>query len=299
MTFKPVKTVVLPVAGLGTRLLPATKVMPKEMLPVVDTPLIQLAIDEAKAAGITSFVFIINQGKELLLEHFDDVPALRDVLERRGKLREIKKIQDASLPDGQPLTTYQKHALGLGHAIWCARELVGDEAFAVMLPDDAIRGDVPCLKQMVDFYTIHGGNMVAAMPVPDDQVSKYGILDFVSHDEYVGLVQSIVEKPSLDVAPSNFAVIGRYILQPEIFEFLDQMVRANETGAGGEIQLTDAIAKLMTVQELRGLFFNGERHDCGSELGFIKAQLAFGLQRSHLKEDLLNYMRELLLKENS
>ena len=296
---KPIKTAVFPVAGLGTRLLPATKAMPKEMLPIVDTPLIQMAIDEAKAAGIDSFVFIINQGKELLLEHFDDAPRLKDVLELRGKTRELKKVEMASLPDGQPLTTYQKHALGLGHAIWCARDLVGDEAFAVMLPDDVIRSSVPCLKQMVDFYAAHGGNVLASMMVADDQVSKYGILKPRDVKTNFCTIDSVVEKPVLGTAPSQYAIIGRYILQPEIFKHLDVMVQANMVGAGGEIQLTDAILKLLADQKAYGFFFEGERHDCGSELGFIKAQIAFGLERDHLKAELVDYMRAALLKHSS
>lgn len=296
---KPIRTAVFPVAGLGTRLLPATKAMPKEMLPIVDTPLIQMAIDEAKAAGIESFVFIINQGKELLLEHFDDAPRLKDVLSLRGKIRELKKVELASLPDGQPLTTYQKHALGLGHAIWCARDLVGDEAFAVLLPDDVIRSSVPCLKQMVDFYARTGGNVIASMKVEPDQVSKYGILKPKTINGQSCVIELLIEKPEVNAAPSNFAVIGRYILQPEIFAHLDEMVKANAIGAGGEIQLTDALVKLLAEQDLYGFFFDGERHDCGSELGFIKAQIAFGLDRAHLKEELLNYMSASLLNHKS
>ena len=294
---KPVRTAIFPVAGLGTRLLPATKVMPKEMLPIVDTPLIQLAIDEARDAGIESYVFVINHGKEMLLEHFDEAPALKDVLERRGKTIELKKVADATLPDGHLSTVYQKTPLGLGHAVWCARDVVGDEPFAVILPDDAIKAQTSCLKQMHDFYKSNGGNIVASMDVAPDQVSKYGMIDIETQDKNYIKIRSVVEKPPMEQSPSYYAVIGRYILQPEIFTILDGMVRDNATGAGGEIQLTDAIQKIIQTQNVYGYLFDGERHDCGSELGFIKAQLAFGMERAHLKSDLLDYIQKTILKQ--
>jgi UTP--glucose-1-phosphate uridylyltransferase len=291
---KKIRTAVFPVAGLGTRLLPATKIMPKEMLPIVDTPLIQMAIEEAKAAGIESFVFVINQGKELLIEHFDEAPALRDVLLKRGKTRELQKLNLATLPEGQPLMTYQKQALGLGHAIWCARDLIADDAFAVILPDDVIRAQTPCLEQMVKFYEMNQGNIMAAMRVAPEQISKYGAIDPADvHTDYCS-IQALVEKPEQDKAPSNFAVIGRYILHKDILNHLDDMVIKNQTGAGGEIQLTDAIAAMIPNHKTYGYFFEGERHDCGSELGFIKAQIAFGLDRPHLRADLLAYLKSQL-----
>ncbi len=295
-SIKTVRTAVFPVAGLGTRLLPATKVMPKEMLPIVDTPLIQLAIHEAQSAGIESFVFVINHGKEMLLEHFDEAPTLEDVLQKRGKTRELKKLADATLPDGYLSTVYQKNALGLGHAIWCARDIVGDEPFAVILPDDAIRSSTPCLQQLNEIYKSKGGNILASMEVEPQHVSKYGIIEMESQNDRVLHVKSLIEKPSLDQAPSHYAVIGRYILQPEIFGILDQMVKHNTTGAGGEIQLTDAIQSLLSSQNVYGYLFDGERHDCGSELGFIKAQLAFGMDRDHLRSDLIEYIQKTILK---
>jgi UTP--glucose-1-phosphate uridylyltransferase len=294
---KPVRTAIFPVAGLGTRLLPATKVMPKEMLPIVDTPLIQLAIDEARDAGIESFVFVINHGKEMLLEHFDEAPALEDVLKRRGKAIELKKLADAMLPDGHLSTVYQKNPLGLGHAVWCARDVVGDEPFAVILPDDAIKSNISCLKQMHDFYKLNGGNIVASMEVAPTQVSKYGMIDLESKYDHHVKIRSVIEKPPVGQSPSNYAVIGRYILQPEIFMILDDMVKQNATGAGGEIQLTDAIQAIISRQNVYGYLFDGERHDCGSELGFIKAQLAFGMERAHLKADLLDYIQKTILKQ--
>lgn len=284
--FKPVKKAVFPVAGLGTRLLPATKVMPKEMLTIVDRPLIQLAVEEAREAGIEEFIFVISDGKEVLLQHFLDSPALMTTLEKRNKTKEIKKVRDAELPESALKFVKQDQPLGLGHAVWCAKELVGDEPFAVILPDDTVMGAEGCLKQMVRAYNQTGNNVIASCEVAPEDTSKYGVFDLVSRKGDLLEVRGLVEKPAPEVAPSNMAIFGRYILQPEIFAYLD----AHETGAGGEIQLTDAMAKLINDQKFYGYLFKGERIDCGSEIGFIKAQIAFALQKPHLAEEIASYM---------
>ncbi len=290
-----IKTAVFPVAGLGTRLLPATKVMPKEMLPVVDMPLIQLAVDEAKAAGVERFIFVINTGKEMLLQHFDDAPMLMEMLEKRNKTDQIEKLKTTYLPEGQPQTAYQRNALGLGHAVWCARDLIeAGEAFAVMLPDDFIMGAKPCLKQMAEEYSRTGHNIVAAMEVADSEVSKYGI---VTPDQQNGRsvsVKAFVEKPKLEEAPSNLAVIGRYILSSDIMPILDKMVENKTTGAGGEIQLTDAMVELLKTSPFTAYEFEGERFDCGHDIGFVKAQIAYAMTKPHLAEELKNFMIERL-----
>ena len=292
---KQVKTAIFPVAGLGTRLLPATKAMPKEMLPIVDMPLIQLAVDEAKAAGIERFIFVINNGKEMLLEHFDDAPQLMDTLQKRNKLEQIEKLNLTNLPEGQPETTYQRQALGLGHAVWCARHLVDDEPFAVILPDDFIMGGVkPCLQQMAEEYSRTGNSIVAAMEVSDEDVSKYGIVTPGMRVDNSVEVKAFVEKPSLEDAPSNLAVIGRYILNPEIMDLLDDMVRAKRTGAGGEIQLTDAMVDLLKISPFTAYKFDGERFDCGYDLGFVKAQIAYAMTKPHLVPELTQFMIERL-----
>lgn len=291
---KSVKTAVFPVAGLGTRLLPATKVMPKEMLPIVDMPLIQLAVDEAKAAGVENFIFVINNGKEMLIEHFGDAPQLMDVLKERGKDRQIEKLRSTKLPDGQPQTAYQRKALGLGHAVWCARNLIGNEAFAVLLPDDFIMGQKPCLQQMAEEYSRTGHNIIAAMEVADEDVSKYGIITPGENNHRSTDVKAFVEKPSRENAPSNLAVIGRYILQPEIMPILDEMVASKSTGAGGEIQLTDAMATLLKTSPFTAYEFEGERFDCGADIGFVKAQIAYAMTKPHIAPELTQFMVERL-----
>lgn len=284
--FKPVKKAVFPVAGLGTRLLPATKVMPKEMLTIVDRPLIQLAVEEAREAGIEEFIFVVSDGKEVLLQHFQDSPALMDTLQKRGKTDQMKKIREAELPVGSLKAAKQDQPLGLGHAVWCAKEFVGDEPFAVILPDDTVLNSEGCLKQMVRAYNQTGGNVIAACEVPEKDTSKYGVFDVISKKGDLLTVRGLVEKPAPEVAPSNMAVFGRYILQPEIFAYLDK----HETGTGGEIQLTDAMAKLIFDQEFFGFLFKGERIDCGTEIGFVKAQIAFALNKPHLAEEIASYM---------
>jgi UTP--glucose-1-phosphate uridylyltransferase len=271
MAYKPVKKAVFPVAGLGTRFLPATKVMPKEMLPINDRPLIQHVFEEAREAGIEEFIFVTGRYKEMLEQHFDFQPELEDVLESRNKQDMLEKVRDSEIPVGKLFLTRQPRPLGLGHAVWCAKKLVGNEPFAVLLPDDIVRHDKSCLKQMVEAYEQHGGNIVAVRDVPKADTSKYGILDIASDDGKNVKVKGLVEKPAPEKAPSTLSIIGRYILQPDVFEHLS----AFETGAGGEIQLTDAMAKLIGNQPFHGLRFEGQHYDCGSRLGFIEANIAY------------------------
>lgn len=273
-SIKPVRKAVFPVAGLGTRFLPATKVMPKEMLPLVDRPLIQHAVEEARNAGIEEFIFVTGRHKEMLEEHFDYQPELAEKLEAVGKKDLLDKMRTAEIPEGSIFLTRQPKALGLGHAIWCARKLVGNEPFAIMLPDDVVLADQGCLSQMVAQYNKVGGNLVAVMDVPREDTSKYGILDIkADHGELVD-IKGLVEKPKPEMAPSTLSIIGRYILQPEVFEYL----AAFEKGAGGEIQITDAMAKLIGRQAFHGFRYDGIRFDCGNRLGFIEATIAYGMR---------------------
>ena len=286
--WKPVRKAVFPVAGMGTRFLPATKVMPKEMLPLVDRPLIQHAMEEAKAAGIEEFIFVTGRQKEMLEEHFDYQPELQRTLEARGKLDMLEKVKSTELSESQLFLTRQAKPLGLGHAIWCARKLVGDEPFAVLLPDDVILSDTPCLKQMINQYNETGGNMLAVMDVPREHTSKYGVLDVESDDGTLANVKGMVEKPKPEEAPSTLSVIGRYILQPEIFDQLSKF----ETGAGGEIQLTDAIAKFIGNQPLNGFRYKGQRYDCGSRSGFIEANIAFSLHDPEIGDEVKQMIKK-------
>lgn len=286
--WKPVRKAVFPVAGLGTRFLPATKVMPKEMLPLVDRPLIQHAIDEARDAGIEEFIFVTGRAKEMLEEHFDYQPELMATLEARGKTDLLDKIKSTALPEGSLFLTRQARPLGLGHAIWCAKKLVGDEPFAILLPDDVVLAERGCLSQMIDTYNKVGGNLVAVMDVPREQTASYGILDVRSDDGKLVDVKGLVEKPKPENAPSTLSIIGRYILQPEIFNHLATF----EKGAGGEIQLTDAMAKLLGKQPFHGVRYDGQRYDCGSRIGFIEANIAFSLQDPEIGND----VREILKK---
>ncbi|MGB1076993.1 MAG: UTP--glucose-1-phosphate uridylyltransferase GalU [Bdellovibrionales bacterium] len=286
--WKPIRKAVFPVAGMGTRFLPATKVMPKEMLPLVDRPLIQHAVEEAQAAGIEEFIFVTGRQKEMLEEHFDFQPELENTLEKRGKHDMIEKVRSSEIGESQLFCTRQARPLGLGHAIWCARKLVGDEPFAVLLPDDVILADTPCLKQMIDQYNETGGNMLAVMDVPREQTSKYGVLDVEEDNGKLASVKGMVEKPKPEDAPSTLSVIGRYILQPEIFEPLSKF----EKGAGGEIQLTDAIAKFIGNQPLNGFRYDGERYDCGSRAGFIGANIAYSLRDPEIGKTVQGYIRK-------
>lgn len=288
---KKIRTAVFPVAGLGTRFLPATKSMPKEMLPLVDRPLIQYAVDEARAAGITEFIFVTARGKSALEDYFDSAPALERELEAKGKLDLLAEVRNSTMPSGAIAYIRQQEALGLGHAVWCARGLIGDEPFAVLLADDVIAGDTPCLQQMVEAYDAAGGGcMAAVMDVPDAQVSNYGVLKVAEDRGDLVRAAGLVEKPALKDAPSNVAVIGRYILTTEVLKSLDKM----KEGAGGEIQLTDAIAEQVgTDIPVHGYRFRGTRYDCGSKAGFLRATVAFALAREDISEDFVGYIRQL------
>lgn len=267
------KKAVFPVAGLGTRFLPATKALPKEMLPLVDKPLIQYALEEARDSGIEEFIFVTGRGKTAIEDHFDQAFELEAMLEQRHKTEELDVLASIALPPGSITYTRQQVPMGLGHAVWCARHLIGDEPFAVLLADDFIRSTKPCLKQMIEAYT--DGNMVAVMDVDPEHVSKYGILDV--KQEIGGLLhaQGVVEKPKISEAPSTSAVIGRYILDSRIMGFLEYQ----SLGAGGEIQLTDAIARMLKQNiSLQGLRFTGKRYDCGSKAGFMAASLRLALE---------------------
>lgn len=291
---RPIRKAVFPVAGLGTRFLPATKAMPKEMLTINDRPLIQHVFDEAREAGIEEFIFVTGRHKELLEEHFDYQPELEYTLRKRGKDDMLAKVQDAEMPAGSLFLTRQPKPLGLGHAIWCARKLVGDEPFAILLPDVLMRGKTGCLKQMVDAYNDIGGNIIAVEDVPREETEKYGIVDTGGKTDSIAPVKGMVEKPSPPEAPSTLSVVGRYILQPEIFDHLGKF----ETGAGGEIQLTDAMCKLIGKQNFNTLRFDGKSYDCGSRLGFIQANLVYAMDDPQIgdgvKEILKQHAQDLL-----
>ena len=277
---KRVRKAVFPVAGMGTRFLPATKAIPKEMLPLVDKPLIQHAVEEARAAGIEDIIFVTSQGKSAIEDHFDINGDLNRLLETRGKDDALNAVRATEIGSGKLFYTRQQQPLGLGHAVWCARELVGDEPFAVLLPDDVVLAGTPCLKQMVQAYDQVGGNIVAVVDVPREHTNRYGILDVESQAEALVPVRGLVEKPKPADAPSTLSIIGRYILQPEVFDELDR----HERGAGGEIQLTDSMAKLIGRQPFHGLRFEGIRYDCGDKVGFLEANIAFALQMPDLAD---------------
>lgn len=270
---KPVRKAVFPVAGLGTRFLPATKVMPKEMLPIGDRPLIQHVYEEARDAGIEEFIFVTGRHKNMLQEHFDYQPELMKTLKERNKDDMLDKVRSSQMPEGKLFTTRQAKPQGLGHAIWCAKELIGNEPFAIILPDDLVLHKKGCLAQMMDTYQEKGGNVVAVKDVPREETQKYGIVDIGNIDNNVVEVKGLVEKPKAEEAPSTLSVVGRYILQPEVLDYLAQF----ERGTGNEIQLTDSMAKLIGQQPFHGLQFEGSHHDCGSRLGFIEANIAYGL----------------------
>ena len=273
MSIKPVRKAVFPVAGLGTRFLPATKAMPKEMLTVVDKPLIQYAVEEALEAGIEQLIFVTGRGKGALEDHFDVSFELETTMRARGK--SMAAIEHIRQQPGSPVYVRQQEPLGLGHAVWCAREIVGDEPFAVLLPDELMVGSPNFLAQMVDAYQQVGGNVIGALEVAPEETDKYGIISPGARDGALTEVTALVEKPKAGTSPSNLMIPGRYILQPEVMAIL----AAKETGAGREIQLTDAMAKLIGQQPFHGFTFNGERFDCGDKTGFIQANLALALAR--------------------
>lgn len=274
-----VRKVVFPVAGLGTRMLPATKVLPKEMLPVVDRPIIQYALEEAAAAGAQQFIFVTGRGKTIMEDHFDRAYELFDTLQKKAKTKELETLERAIPTAGEVVYTRQQEPRGLGHAVWCARHLVGDEPFAVVLVDDLIHGQQPCLAQMVEAQRQTGGNLLAVMEVPAEHTARYGVIDPGATDGRLTEVRGMVEKPKPEAAPSRLAVIGRYILMPEIFAILDQQ----EPGAGGEIQLTDAMAQLIGRQPFHGYRFAGRRFDCGDKLGYLEAIIAIAAERADLQ----------------
>ncbi|MBE7636837.1 UTP--glucose-1-phosphate uridylyltransferase GalU [Sneathiella sp. P13V-1] len=285
-----VRKAVFPVGGLGTRFLPATKAMPKEMLPVVDKPLIQYAVDEAREAGIEEFIFVTGRGKVLIEDHFDRSYELEQVLIERGKDAVLEKLTESLPSTGAVAYTRQREPLGLGHAVWCAKRFVGDEPFAVILADDLILSDTPALKQMIDARdNLGGGNILAAMEVPKEQTSRYGILSPGYDDGKTVEITNLVEKPDPSVAPSNLAVIGRYILEPTVFDLLENQAR----GAGNEIQLTDALSKLLENRPFYGLRFDGTRFDCGDKIGFLHANLAFALARDDIGADFKEIVKQV------
>jgi UTP--glucose-1-phosphate uridylyltransferase len=261
--------------------------MPKEMLTVVDRPLIQYAIDEARAAGIEQFCLVTGRGKTALVEQFDVAYELETTLRERGKMRELAALQEAALPPGSVTSVRQQVPLGLGHAIWCARSFIGTDPFAILLPDDLVLADVPCMKQLVDAYNVTGGNILAVVEVPHDQTNRYGILQTGADDGKMVEVKGLVEKPDPAVAPSNLSVIGRYVLLPEVIEYLSRM----EKGAGGEIQLTDAMARMIGHTPFHGLRYDGIRFDCGDKLGYLEAQLAFALKRPELADGVRAFLK--------
>jgi UTP--glucose-1-phosphate uridylyltransferase len=288
---RKVTKAVFPVAGLGTRFLPATKSIPKEIMTLVDRPLIQYAIDEARAAGITDFIFVTSRGKSALEDYFDNAPELESALRKAGKTDLLEMVKATNMDSGAIAYVRQNRPEGLGHAVWCARRLIGNEPFAVILTDDVIAAETPCLRQMVDAYAEVGGNMVAAMEVPPVKASAYGMLDIGDDMGSLVSVRGMVEKPKPEEAPSNLAVIGRYILTPRVLQNLNRL----KQGANGEIQLTDAIAEEVDKGEpVWGFRFRGQRFDCGSKAGFLQASVAFGLARSDLREELARYLYEVV-----
>ncbi|GAA0781159.1 UTP--glucose-1-phosphate uridylyltransferase GalU [Roseibium denhamense] len=288
---KPIRKAVLPVAGLGTRFLPATKAVPKEMLTIVDRPIIQYVVDEARAAGIEHIAFVTGRNKHVIEDHFDMAYELEDTLKSRNKTAALELLEAHRPKPGSTSFTRQQAPLGLGHAIWCARDIIGDEPFAILLPDVIIKSQVSCLKQMVDLYDRTGGNIIAVEEVPEDQTHQYGIVELADTiNESASRISNMVEKPAPGTAPSNLMITGRYILQPEIFQLLENQGK----GAGGEIQLTDSMLSLMQDQAFSSLKFEGRSYDCGSKAGFLSANIAFGLDDPKLASELVPFMEEML-----
>ena len=288
MTIKPLRKAVFPVAGLGTRFLPATKAMPKEMLTVVDKPLIQYAVEEALEAGIEQIIFVTGRGKGALEDHFDISYELEDTMRSRGK--SLDAISNIRMKPGSPVYVRQQEPLGLGHAVWCAREIVGDEPFAVLLPDELMVGKPGFMKQMVEAYNQVGGNVIGALEVPDSETDKYGIISPGAIDGRLTEVTALIEKPKRGTAPSNLMIPGRYILQPDVMRILE----TQEKGAGGEIQLTDAMAQLIGNQSFHGFTFDGQRYDCGDKAGYIQANLAIALARGDIGPAIREFANRLL-----
>lgn len=291
MSQKPIKKAVFPVAGLGTRFLPATKAIPKELLPIVDRPLIQYAVDEAREAGIEQMIFVTGRGKTAIVEHFDMAYELEATMGARGK--DMGVLDATRATPGDIITVRQQVPMGLGHAIWCARAIVGDEPFAIFLPDELMigkKGGTGCMKQMVDAYDQVGGNLISVLEVPMDEVSSYGVIDPGAENGTLTEVKGLVEKPPQAEAPSNKIISGRYILQPEVMRTLENQGK----GAGGEIQLTDAMAKMIGEQAFHAVTFDGKRYDCGNKLGFVEATLALALERDDMGADVRAMATKLL-----
>lgn len=291
-TRKPIRKAVFPVAGLGTRFLPATKAIPKEMLPIIDRPLIQYAVDEAREAGIEQMIFVTGRGKTSIVEHFDTAFELESTMRDRGK--DLSVLEPTRIQPGNLVTVRQQVPLGLGHAIWCARAIVGDEPFAIFLPDELMIGEPGCMKQMVEAYNEVGGNLISVLEVPEDEVSSYGVIaPGRTLDGFGGAlteVTGLVEKPKREDAPSNLIISGRYILQPEVMRTLEGQGK----GAGGEIQLTDAMAKMIGEQAFHAVTFGGRRFDCGSKAGFVEATLALALERPDMADEVRAIAKRLL-----
>ncbi|MBX3517265.1 MAG: UTP--glucose-1-phosphate uridylyltransferase GalU [Rhodospirillales bacterium] len=285
---KPIRKAVFPVAGLGTRFLPATKALPKEMLPIVDKPLIQYAVEEAQEAGIEEFIFVTGRAKTAIEDHFDHSIELEHVLIERGKVESLHSVTDWMPAPGHISYTRQQEPLGLGHAVWCARNFVTDEPFAVLLADDLILGKPGCLKQMVEAHRKIGGSLLAIEEVPVEHTDKYGILDVNSDKGGLLPVRGVVEKPAPADAPSQLAIIGRYILEPLVLTILEHQ----ERGAGNEIQLTDAIAKTIGILPVNGFRFQGRRFDCGSKVGYLQANIAFALERDDMGDRVRKMLQE-------
>ncbi|WP_026575885.1 UTP--glucose-1-phosphate uridylyltransferase GalU [Bacillus sp. UNC438CL73TsuS30] len=290
---KKVRKAIIPAAGLGTRFLPATKAMPKEMLPILDKPTIQYIVEEAVSSGIEDIIIVTGKGKRAIEDHFDFAPELEKNLIEKEKFDLLEKVRySTNLADVHYIR--QKEPKGLGHAVWCARNFIGDEPFAVLLGDDIVQSDIPCLSQLISQYEETLSSVIGVQQVPQEEVSKYGIIDPASKMGRRYQVNQFVEKPKQNEAPSNLAIIGRYVFTPEIFMFLDEQ----ETGAGGEIQLTDAIQKLNQIQRVFGYEFEGKRYDVGEKLGFVKTTIEFALQNDELKEDILKYLQEIVYHLN-
>ena len=290
-THKPIKKAVFPVAGLGTRFLPATKAIPKELLPIVDRPLIQYAVDEAREAGIEQIIFVTGRGKTAIVEHFDVAYELESTMSERGK--DMSVLDPTRATPGDIITVRQQVPLGLGHAIWCARAIVGDEPFAILLPDELMIGKPGCMKQMVEAYNEVGGNLISVLEVPEDEVSSYGVIaPGAQVSDTLTEVTGLVEKPKREDAPSNKIISGRYILQPEVMRVLE----SQEKGAGGEIQLTDAMARMIGNQPFHAVTFAGNRYDCGSKIGFVEATLALALEREDMGAEVRAIAERLLAR---
>lgn len=292
MTHKPIRKAIFPVAGLGTRFLPATKAVPKELLPVVDRPLIQYAVDEAREAGIEQMIFVTGRGKGAIEDYFD--MAFESEVTQRERGKDLSALDGTRLLPGRAVFLRQQEPLGLGHAIWCAREIVGDEPFAILLPDEFMHGERGngCMKQMVAAYEKVGGNLVCALEVPMEETPSYGVIDPGARDGVLTEVKGLVEKPAPGTAPSNLILPGRYILQPEVMKILE----TQEKGAGGEIQLTDAMASLIGRQSFHGVTFDGRRFDCGSKAGYIEANLSLALEREDLGDHIRRFATEELAR---